>query len=91
MRLSVAQILTNSGCLTQALHRAHLFTNLLGDSQLKNNQKQTLLRAYSPLSRPTTSNKSEFKIIPCVIILAIGSGSYVLLVKSRMPKNVQSK
>lgn len=39
-------------------------------------------RHYSPTPSPHNS-RSQFKVLPFVVILAVGSGAYVLLVKSR--------
>ncbi|KAJ5088241.1 hypothetical protein N7456_011857 [Penicillium angulare] len=44
-------------------------------------------RPYStprpPPNAPHNQQRSQFKILPIIAILALGSGSYVLLVKSR--------
>ncbi|KAJ5491470.1 hypothetical protein N7539_003037 [Penicillium diatomitis] len=43
-------------------------------------------KSSSSSSRPSPApqnDRSQFKILPIVIIMAIGSGSYALLVKSR--------
>lgn len=56
-------------------------------------QQQQQLRAYST-SRPSPSphnDRSQFKVLPFVVILAIGSGSYVLLVKSRVAARQQQQ
>jgi hypothetical protein len=49
------------------------------------------LRSYAspaPRSSSTTSTKSDFKILPILVLIGIGSGSYVLMVKSRSPKSL---
>lgn len=45
-------------------------------------------RLYSSPSQPnkntTTNNPSQFKVLPILAIIGLGTGSYVLLVKSRV-------
>lgn len=46
----------------------------------------------SPPPRPTSAphnDRSQFKILPILAIIAIGSGSYVFLVKSRTGQSTQ--
>ncbi|KAL1847068.1 hypothetical protein Plec18167_003074 [Paecilomyces lecythidis] len=46
---------------------------------------------YSPYSRfystssppPPQNRRSEFKVVPFIVLLAVGTGAYILLVKSR--------
>lgn len=52
-------------------------------------QQQSLLSPYcrpyssSPPNTPSQYNRSQFKILPFLAIIGLGSGSYVFLVKSR--------
>ncbi|KAL1997640.1 hypothetical protein VTN02DRAFT_1212 [Thermoascus thermophilus] len=57
-------------------------------------QQQQQLRPYS--SRPSSSpsphnNRSQFKVLPFIILIAVGSGAYVLLVKSRTAARQQQQ
>lgn len=47
------------------------------------------VRLYSSAPRPEVpAKKSDFKIVPFLLITLFGFGSYAFLVKSRTPKNV---
>ncbi|KAJ9216505.1 hypothetical protein DTO166G4_1721 [Paecilomyces variotii] len=42
---------------------------------------------YSTSSSPPPQNRrSEFKVVPFIVLLAVGTGAYILLVKSRTAK-----
>ncbi|KAJ9271430.1 hypothetical protein DTO212C5_2510 [Paecilomyces variotii] len=43
--------------------------------------------SYSTSSSPPPQNRrSEFKVVPFIVLLAVGTGAYILLVKSRTAK-----
>ncbi|KAJ5702833.1 hypothetical protein N7488_010381 [Penicillium malachiteum] len=49
-------------------------------------------RLYStprPPNNAPHTQRSQFKILPIIAILALGSGSYILLVKSRTGQNTR--
>ncbi|KAL2010095.1 hypothetical protein VTN00DRAFT_5902 [Thermoascus crustaceus] len=61
-------------------------SSLIARSSPPHRGQQQQLRPYSskPSSSPSPHNdRSQFKVLPFIILIAIGSGSYVLLVKSR--------
>lgn len=49
------------------------------------------IRAYSSAPPPPNCNRnnSEIKVLPILAILAVGSGVYAFLIKSRTPKDVK--
>lgn len=50
------------------------------------------IRAYSSAPPPPPNrnrNNSEIKVLPILAILAVGSGVYAFLIKSRTPKDVK--
>ncbi|KAJ9309008.1 hypothetical protein DTO217A2_1377 [Paecilomyces variotii] len=47
----------------------------------------TTTTPYSTSSSPPPQNRrSEFKVVPFIVLLAVGTGAYILLVKSRTAK-----
>ncbi|KAJ9297551.1 hypothetical protein DTO271G3_4326 [Paecilomyces variotii] len=71
-----------------------------GRSSLPHHQQQQLVRLHQRLNTTTTTTspystssspppqnrRSEFKVVPFIVLLAVGSGAYILLVKSRTAK-----
>ncbi|KAJ9254019.1 hypothetical protein DTO207G8_3880 [Paecilomyces variotii] len=51
------------------------------------NTTTTTTSSYSTSSSPPPQNRrSEFKVVPFIVLLAVGTGAYILLVKSRTAK-----
>lgn len=69
-------------------------SSLIARSSPPHRGQQRQLRPYSskPSSSPSPHNdRSQFKVLPFIILVAIGSGSYVLLVKSRAAARQQQQ
>ncbi|EPS25947.1 hypothetical protein POX_c04322 [Penicillium oxalicum] len=84
MSLSIARRLTRGGVLSQsAISPArYLMRSSISSRLSSNNAPQSSSSSRRPSPAPQ-NDRSQFKVLPIVIIMAIGSGSYALLVKSR--------
>lgn len=96
---SLSRVLSGSRCLAQTTRRSATAAAVAAvrfpTRQLPPHQP-SLVRPYSsspPPRRPSppSQSKSDLPIVPILVLIAIGSGSYVLLARSRVPQKVEKQ